>query len=157
MGHVSKTSTIVSTATSPSSNVLPSSTSSGSTPTGNPIKPLVADNRNRRTIIIASVIPSILAVTLAVGVGIFSYRKRKERRDHFNTLSQDGDGQPYFQQKAELDHEGPRRNELQATTTLPELQSGGQVAELIADTPARGIPLLPELRGPEHSQELASL
>ena len=98
------------------------------------------------------------------------WRKRRLRsaaittEDHGNTKNRKegtsaslGDGQPYLQQKPELEAEEQQRHELEAWQKICELDGETEIKEFPAGTHEHRLAVMrsrQELRGAEHSEEV---
>lgn len=103
------------------------------------------------------VISVFLSTVSALAIwSILRHRKRKlvNRSNGTRTLSDEG--QPYLQQKGELEAEEKRKYELQAEERRYELADDSQTREMAAtDSPHEmSTQRTQELRGEEHSREL---
>lgn len=114
-------------------------------------RPISKTGSSTRILIAVSVAVGFLIILVLAILLLRRYRKKRtatitDARNSANSLD---DIQPYLQQKAELEAEEQRRNELEAR------ERSNEVHELAAERERRRVSLLQELRGLEHSQELA--
>ena len=112
-----------------------------------------------RTIILSVVLPTTgLMILLLCFIIIRSYRKKRSH-DAFSVHPKaSSDTQLYFDQKAELEDEEPRRHELEAGGKVHEVGGQDTIFEMPGNNNSRmqlaSSHRTHELRGPDHTQEL---
>ncbi|KAL8722832.1 MAG: hypothetical protein Q9181_007413 [Wetmoreana brouardii] len=111
-------------------------------------------SRKTKIVIATVTVFGFLGMTL---VAVFILRRYRKRRSAAAADQKSGtpteDGQPYFQQKGELDAEEQRRLELEAREMRYEADGENEIHELPSSSmEPRSLPQ--ELRGTEHSKEL---
>ncbi len=159
----------VTPAASASLRVGANSTTSPTLHSSNATKPTVTPRLDEPERIGIGVGVSFATLFLISLVG-FIWRKRRLRSAAITAKEQgdtegrqkgrsasEGDDQPYFQQKVELEAEGRQRHELEGRQKIHELDGGAEIREIPAGTHEHRLAVKrsrKELRGGEHSQEL---
>lgn len=147
------TSSAVVTSTGKSSTDPSSPTSSNAPAASGPKTSLSVGAKIALGVVVSVFLSTVSALAIR---WILRHRKRKleNRSNEAGTLSDEG--QPYLQQKGELEAEEKRKYELQAEERRYELADDNQTHEMAAtDSPHEmSTQRTQELRGEEHSQEL---